>query len=99
VTTSFESVLMGKPFLTLAGNNFNSRCGKSINLNLGLEEFIAKSEDDYIEKALYFYQNPGYLFEIVKNLRTKALASSLFDTSNFTKSFTSILQNIYKNHL
>ena len=99
VTTSFESVLMGKPFLTLAGNNFNSRCGKSINLNLGLEEFIAKSEDDYIEKALYFYQNPGYLFEIVKNLRTKALASSLFDTSTFTKSFTSILQNIYKNHL
>ena len=99
VTTSFESVLMGKPFLTLAGNNFNSRCGKSINLNLGLEEFIAKSEDDYIEKALYFYQNPDYLFEIVKNLRTKALASSLFDTSNFTKSFTSILQNIYKNHL
>jgi protein O-GlcNAc transferase len=99
VTTSFESVLMGKPFLTLAGNNFNSRCGKSINLNLGLDEFIAKSEDDYIEKALYFYQNPGYLFEIVKNLRTKALASSLFDTSNFTKSFTSILQNIYKNHL
>lgn len=99
VTTSFESVLMGKPVLTLAGNNFNSRCGKSINLNLGLEEFIAKSEDDYIEKALYFYQNSGYLFEIVKNLRTKALASSLFDTSNFTKSFTSILQNIYKNHL
>jgi len=99
VTTSFESVLMGKPFLTLAGNNFNSRCGKSINLNLGLEEFIAKSEDEYIEKALYFYQNPGYLFEIVKNLRTKALASSLFDTSTFTKSFTSILQNIYKNHL
>ena len=99
VTTSFESVLMGKPFLTLAGNNFNSRCGKSINLNLGLEEFIAKSEDEYIEKALYFYKNPGYLFEIVKNLRTKALASSLFDTSNFTKSFTSILQNIYKNHL
>ena len=99
VTTSFESVLMGKPFLTLAGNNFNSRCGKSINLNLGLEEFIAKNEDKYIEKALYFYQNPDYLFEIVKNLRTKALASSLFDTSNFTKSFTSILQNIYKNHL
>ena len=99
VTTSFESVLMGKPFLTLAGNNFNSRCGKSINLNLGLEEFIAKSEDEYIEKALYFYRNPGYLFEIVKNLRTKALASSLFDTSTFTKSFTSILQNIYKNHL
>ena len=62
VTTSFEAHLMGVPGLTLKGFNFNSRCGESINLNLGLEEFIAKSEDDYIEKALYFYQNPSILY-------------------------------------
>ena len=31
VTTSFEAIWMGVPVLTMAGYNFNSRCGESIN--------------------------------------------------------------------
>ena len=37
VTTSFQSYLMGVPVLTLKGFNMNSRCGESINKNLGLK--------------------------------------------------------------
>ena len=52
VTTSFESILMGIPVLTMKGFNFNSRCGESINLNLGMDEFIATDEEDYLIKAI-----------------------------------------------
>ena len=48
VTTSFEAIWMGAPILTMKGFNFNSRCGESINYNIGLPELIAKNEDDYI---------------------------------------------------
>ena len=34
---------MGVPVLTLEGFNFNSRCGSSINKNLGLDDLIAKN--------------------------------------------------------
>ena len=40
---------MGVPVLTIFGDIFNSRCGYSINKNLGLDEFIAKSN---IRKSL-----------------------------------------------
>ena len=42
---------MGVPVLTMAGYNFNSRCGESINKNLGMEQLIAKDEKEYIFKA------------------------------------------------
>ena len=43
---------MGVPVLTKKGFNFNSRCGESINHNIGLDEFIAENEEDYFDKAL-----------------------------------------------
>ena len=52
VTTSFEAIWMGVPVLTMAGYNFNSRCGESINKNLGMKQLIAKDEDDYVQKAI-----------------------------------------------
>ena len=41
VTTTFESILMGKPVLTMKGNNFNSRCGESINKNFRSRKFYS----------------------------------------------------------
>ena len=42
---------MGVPVITMAGYNFNSRCGESINKNLNMENLIAKNEDEYILKS------------------------------------------------
>ena len=51
VTTSYEAIVMGLPILTMKGFNFNSRCGESINKNVGLEGLIADDDEDYIKKA------------------------------------------------
>ena len=50
-TTTFESLWMGVPTITLSGQIFNSKFGLSINKNLNLDTFIAKDKNDYIEKA------------------------------------------------
>ena len=96
VTTSFESLIMGKPVLTMKGNNFNSRCGESINLNLNLDEFIAENENDYINKAVNFSKSPNSLENLNKDLRKKVLSSPLFDTETFSKDLQSIFLDIIR---
>ena len=98
VTTTFESILMGKPVLTMKGNNFNSRCGESINKNLGLENFIANDESDYYKKALEFYENHNKIEKIGCDLRDQALSSPLLDAKNFSKNFYNKLHEIYTSH-
>ena len=98
VTTTFESILMGKPVLTMKGNNFNSRCGESINKNLGLENFIANDESDYYKKALEFYENHNKIEKIGSDLRDQALSSPLLDAKNFSEIFYNKLHEIYTSH-
>ena len=99
VTTSFEAVLMGVPVLTMKGHNLNSRCGESININLKMENFIAKNKDDYFDKAISFQNNLDIEKNFGINLRNKALSSPLFDTENFTKDFTETLKKVYLKHM
>ena len=94
VTTSFQSVLMGVPVLTMKGYNFNSRCGESININLDLEEFISEDELDYVNKAIKIKNNKQELLNIKKNLRDQALKSNLFDTDGFVSDFSKLIKKL-----
>ena len=95
VTTSFESLWMGVPILTIKGDNFVSRTGESINNNLNLEEFVAKDKDDYIHKAIEFSKKPERLRELRKSLREKSKKSSLFDTKKFSDDFSFQLKRVW----
>jgi len=95
VTTSFQSYLMGVPVLTLKGFNMNSRCGESINTNLGLNDFIADNLDEYYKKSISL-QDKNKLSNLRFSLRKKVLGSSLFDTDNFTKDLTRAFEKILK---
>ena len=95
VTTSFQSYLMGVPVLTLKGFNLNSRCGVSINTNLGLNDFIAENYEDYFKKSISL-QNKNELFKLRLSLREKVLNSALFDTSSFTKDFMNVFEEVLK---
>ena len=94
VTTTFQSVLMGVPVLTMNGFNFNSRCGESINKNLGLDDLIAKDSDDYINKAIIFKKNIKIDSNYKNSLRKKALNSDLFNVDKFSKNFSDILKSV-----
>ena len=95
VTTSFQSYLMGVPVLTLKGFNLNSRCGESINTNLGLNDFIGENFDDYYKKSIIL-KNKKKLSNLRLSLRKKVLGSSLFDTDNFTNDLSNAFEKILK---
>jgi len=99
VTTTFEAVWMGVATLTLSGNNFASRCGTSINLNLGMKDFIATDLNQYIDKAVLFSNEYKKLSESRKSLRDRAINSPLFNSQDFGKNFSELLNKIWKNYL
>ena len=94
VTTSFESIWMGVPVITLAGYNFNSRCGESINKNLNIEYLIAKNENEYIAKAIDLSNNLNKYLDLRKEIFEKALKSPLFDGKNYSKNFFKSLEDL-----
>ena len=96
VTTSFEAIWMGVPVLTMAGYNFNSRCGESINKNLGLEYLIAKNEEEYVSKAVGFSSNREKFMELRKSVFLNAMKSPLFNKKQFAKNFYNSLKEIIK---
>ena len=99
ITTSFESVWMGVPLYVLSGNNFYSRTGVSINKNLGMEDWIANNEKDYISKAISKASDLEKLLQIKKQLRNKFLKSPLSNTKQFAKNFENCLNLMWKTYL
>jgi predicted O-linked N-acetylglucosamine transferase (SPINDLY family) len=97
VTTSFDASYMGVPILTKIHNkSFWFRSGESINKNLNMDDWIAKDEPDYIQKAIKFAINKKYLTNLKIELRNLALKSSLFDSKNYSNDFYEMLLNIKK---
>jgi len=95
-TTSFELSWMCVPLLTLSGDRFMSRCGGSINKNLNMNDWTTNNCDDYVLKATKYLNNFDLLNNVRKNLRDFSRYSSLFDTSNFSKTFVDCLDQILK---
>ena len=85
---------MGVPVLTMAGYNFNSRCGESINKNLNMEQLIAKDEDDYVQKVVNLTNNTDKYISIRKSIFLDAPKSPLFNREDYSKSFFESLRKI-----
>ena len=96
VTTSFEAIWMGVPVLTMAGYNFNSRCGESINKNLGMEQLIAKDENDYVQKVSNLTNNYQDYINLRKSIFHDAIKSPLFNIHDYSKNFFEALKEIVK---
>ena len=96
VTTTFESLWMGVPVITMRGFNFNSRCGESININLGMQKLIAKNFKNYIDIASFYASNTDKLLDLRNEIYDKLLDSCLFDTKKFSTNFYKTILKIYK---
>ena len=96
--TSFEASWMGCPILTKRGKTFLSRTGESINSNVGLKDFIAESDEDYIKKAIYYSNNYKDLQEIKKKLSIYCRNSNIFNTKPFAEDFYKMLLDMRQNH-
>jgi len=93
-TTSFELSWMCVPLLTMQGSKFISNCGVSINRNLNMENWIAKNEDEFINKAITFSKDFNQLNNIRSYLRSNSRKSTLFDSEIFYKDFINSINKV-----
>jgi len=91
-TTTCDALWMGVPVLTRCGQMHASRVGASILSCVGVNDFIAYSDADYVSKVIYLCQHIDILRNIRKNLRYLCLQSALMDGARFTR----LVENIYR---
>lgn len=84
-TTSMDTLWMGVPFITLAGNSFVSRMGVSFLTNAGLPELIAENKDEYRDKAVALAHDKERLRRVRAGLRERVQASPLMDQKRFAR--------------
>jgi predicted O-linked N-acetylglucosamine transferase (SPINDLY family) len=84
-TTSLDGLWMGVPVVTLPGQTAVSRGGLSIMSNLGLREFVAESEDGFVEIARATSADLRRLAELRLNLRSQMQRSPLMDGPRFAR--------------
>ena len=84
-TTLFETLYMGLPYVTLAGRPSVGRLGSSILIGVGHPEWIARSEDEYVDSAVALASGLPALASLRAGLRAQMRDSALMDEAGFAR--------------
>ena len=83
-TTSYDTLSMGVPFVTLRGGHAAARTGVSVLTTIGLPDLVADDEDAYVAIARDLACDRDRLRAIREGLRERMYASPLMDHVGFT---------------
>jgi len=100
-TTSCESLMMGVPLLTIFDNvrHYHSQnVTTSLMKNCGLDEYITTSQEEYINKAVYFSKNLDKLHNLKADVRSRFINSPICNYTEFVDEFEEKLFTLYKKH-
>ena len=95
-TTLTEHLYMGNPFITYSNRPSVGKIGASILTTLGHPEWIATSEEEYVDKAVALASDPQKLSTIRQNLRAEMEASPLMDQKGFVRELEETYQAMWK---
>mmetsp|Transcript_130112 Transcript_130112/g.259538 ORF Transcript_130112/g.259538 Transcript_130112/m.259538 type:complete len:861 (+) Transcript_130112:64-2646(+) len=84
-TTSCETLLMGVPVVCFAGTTHGSRVSVTLLTAIGLSEFAAETQQEYVLKAKELAANLPTLALLRQNLRQSMLSSPLCDAPTFMR--------------
>lgn len=95
-TTSFDSLWMGVPVITLAGARAVDRAGWSQLSNLGLPELAAHSIDQFVQRAVELANDILRLEELRATLRPRMENSPLLDAAKFARNIESAYRQMWR---
>jgi predicted O-linked N-acetylglucosamine transferase (SPINDLY family) len=91
-TTSYHSLWMGVPFVTLAGDRSVSRCGATILASVGLDDWVAHCEEAYVAKVLGALNDLPRLNDLRLSLRSRVVGAD----ANRSALFAAALEGEYR---
>ena len=95
-TTTCDIVWMGTPVLTLPGTRSVSRSACSILGTLGMHEWMAKTPEDYVARAVRAAADPGWFANERRSLRERMSASPLMDEAQFARDMEALYRQMWR---
>jgi len=92
--TACDTLWMGTPVLTLAGDRSMSRSAAGILSVLGLDGWVATSPDDYVARAVAFAGGG----RAERGLRDRMRASPLMDEAAFARAMEALLREMWRSY-
>ena len=86
---------MGVPMLTRTGERFVARQGVSLLQNVGLPDWIAADDDDYVARAVFHAGDLPRLASLRQRLRAQFLGSPVVDAQRFAHHFATALRGMW----
>ncbi|MFF7056958.1 methyltransferase domain-containing protein [Achromobacter spanius] len=93
--TLVETLYMGVPYITLADRPSVGCIGSSVLHGIGRPEWIAQTEEEYIQKVVTLASDLPALANIRANLRAEMHASPLMDEPAFARKFETALRGMF----
>ena len=87
---------MGVPVVTCPGETFAGRHSLSHLANVGLEDLVAQSPEDYVARAVNWTSDWDWLAELRRGLRSRVSASPLCDGPRFATHLLGALRGIWR---
>lgn len=94
-TMLMDALWMGVPALTLAGRPPLGRIGTTFLCNIGLPEWVAHDETQYVEKACAFALDTPALTALRAGMRARMLGSVLMDGAGFARGVESAYRTMW----
>jgi predicted O-linked N-acetylglucosamine transferase (SPINDLY family) len=97
-TTLYESLYMGLPVVSLRDRPSMGRVGALILHGMGRDEWIADTEEDYLDKLVALASDIPALAQLRAGLREEMLASKLCDAQDFTRRMELTYQQMWQRY-
>ncbi len=94
-TTTCEALLMGVPVVTLAGTAHAGRVGVSLLGNVGLDELIARDEDEYVRVATALAEDHARRAALRGTLAGRFRGSAVCDVAAFGARLGTLLREAW----
>lgn len=95
-TTTFDTLWMGVPLVSLAGGHMMARMGADLLSHAGLSELVAETEEAYAATAVSLAENPDRLRQLRSGLRGRVMASPLMDAAKFAANFAEAMRGMWQ---
>ncbi len=96
MTTTCHALWMGVPVVTLAGANAIARAGDSLLHAIGLPEWVAQSDEEYVSFATERAADLPRLAELRAALRPRMQASPLMDAPRFARHIETAYRTLWQ---
>ena len=94
--TTAEALWMGVPVISLAGARYIERLSASMLNAVGLDELVAETGEDYVERAVALAADPVWRQELRAGLRGRMQGSALCDARGLAQALEAGYQDMWR---